>query len=96
MSELLAKGYDRKVPLNQTIPEDGKVWYIPHHSVYHPLKPNKIWVVFDCSAQFKGLSLNNMLYKGSDLTDSLVGVLTRGCEDRIAVMAVVESMFYQV
>ena len=37
-----------------------------------------------------------MLYKGSDLTNSLVGVLTRFREDRIAVMADIESMFYQV
>ena len=41
---------------------DGKVWYLPHHSVYHPNKPNTIRVVFDCSAHFKGLSLNNLLY----------------------------------
>lgn len=96
MSELVAKGYARKVPHNQAIPEDGKVWYIPHHGVYHPHKPNKIRVVFDCSAQFKGLSLSIMLYKGPDLTNSLVGVLTRFREGRIAVMADVESMFYQV
>ena len=37
-----------------------------------------------------------MLYKGPDLTNSLVGVLTRFREDRIAVMADVESMFCQV
>ena len=37
-----------------------------------------------------------MLYKGPDLTNSLIGVLTRFREDRIAVMANVESMFYQV
>ena len=54
ISELVAKGYARKVPLNQAIPEDGKVWYIPYHGVYHPHKPNKIRGVFDCSAQFKG------------------------------------------
>nr|XP_046184366.1 uncharacterized protein LOC124013855 [Oncorhynchus gorbuscha] len=27
-------------------------WYIPHHGVYHPQKPGKIRVVFDCSAKF--------------------------------------------
>ncbi|XP_068696909.1 uncharacterized protein [Montipora foliosa] len=96
MTELVAKGYACKVPLNQAIPEDGKVWYIPHHGVYHPHKPTKIRVIFDCFAQFKGLALNNILYKGPDLINSLVGVLTRFREDRIAVMADVESMFYQV
>ena len=28
----------------------GKVNYVPHHGVYHPKKPDKIRVAFDCSA----------------------------------------------
>ena len=96
MGDIVAKGYARKVPPDQTSPEEGKAWYIPHHGVYHPRKPGKIRVVFDCSAKFNGVSLNSMLYKGPDLTNSLVGVLTRFREDRIAVMADIESMFYQV
>ena len=60
-------------------PEEGDAWYVPHHGVYHPHKPGKSRVVFDCSAKFVGLSLNSMLYKGPDLINSLVGVLTRFC-----------------
>ena len=75
-------------------PEEGDAWYIPHHGVYHPHKPGKIRVVFDCSAKSMGLSLNSMLYKGLDLTNSLVGVLTRFREDRVAVMVEIETMFY--
>lgn len=41
-----------------------------------------------------GKSLNDMLYKGPDQTNSLVGVLSRFRENRIAVMADIESMFY--
>ena len=48
-------------------PEEGDAWYVPHHEVYHPNKPGKIRVVFDCTAKFVGLSLNSMLYKGPDL-----------------------------
>ena len=77
-------------------PEDGDTCHIPHHGVYHPHKPGKIRVVFECSAKFVGLSLNSMLYKGPDLRNSLVGVLTRFREDRVAVMADIESIFYQV
>ena len=50
-------------------PEEGDAWYVPHHEVYHPHKPGKIGVVFDCSAKFVGLSLNSVLYKGPDLTN---------------------------
>lgn len=55
--------------------KDKKIWYIPHHGVYHPKKPNKIRVVFDCSSEFKGETLNSHLLQGPDLTNYLVGVL---------------------
>lgn len=87
MKDIVAKGYARKVPSDQKSLVKGDAWYIPHHGVYHPHKPGKIRVVFDCSAKFMGKSLNDMLYKGPDLTNSLVG---------IAVMADIESMFYHV
>ena len=35
----------------------GKSWYIPDLGVYHPSKPGKICVVFDCSAEFQGTSI---------------------------------------
>ena len=60
-----------------------------------PGKPRKIRVIFECSAKFSGVSLNSMLFKGTDLTNSLVGVLT-SFQDKIVVMADIESMFYQV
>ena len=57
MSDLLAKGYARRVPPVQASPDEGKAWYIPHHGVYHPHKPHKIRVVFDCSATSKDCHL---------------------------------------
>ena len=53
------------------------VWYIPHHGVYHPKKPHKIRVVFDCAAVHEGESLNKDLLQGPDLTNNLTGVLCR-------------------
>ena len=92
MNKLLDKAYAKKVSQSN----DGKTWYLPHHGVYHPKKPEKIRVVFDCSAVYKGVSLNSMLLQGPDLTNQIVGVLTRFREERIALVADIESMFYQV
>ena len=36
---MIKKGYAEKV---ERVEEN--VWYIPHHGVYHPKKPNKIRV----------------------------------------------------
>ncbi len=52
--------------------------------------------MFDCSATFSGVSLNNMLLPGSCLTSSLIAVLLRFRQEEIAVMSNIESMLYQV
>ena len=54
IEELLKKGYAKKAPANET---KGKTWYLPHHAVFHPAKPGKVRVVFDCSAKYRGSSL---------------------------------------
>ena len=97
MNDIIDKGYARKVP-NTPVDESetGSRWYIPHHGVYHPQKPDKIRVVFDCSCQYIGRSLNKELLQGPVLTNSLVGVLIRFRQEPIAFMADIESMFYQV
>ena len=64
--------------------------------MYHPKKPGKIRVVFDCSAEFKEVSLNKNLMKGPDLTNQIVGVLTRFYEEPVVIMGDIESMFHQV
>ena len=43
-----------------------------------------------------GKSLNDMTYKGPDLTNSLARIILRFRADRLAVMPDIESMFYLV
>ena len=95
MGDLLKKDYARKVTCLELGPL-GTHWYLPHHPVFNPQKPGKIRVVFDCSAKYRGTSLNDQLLQGPDLTNSLVGVLSRFRQELIAVMSDVEAMFHQV
>ncbi|KAL0176849.1 hypothetical protein M9458_029179, partial [Cirrhinus mrigala] len=95
MEDVISKGYAEKVPEKELKRHDGRVWYIPHHGVYHP-KKKKIRVVFACSASFQGESLNGHLLQGPDLTSTLIGALTRFRMEPVALMADIESMFYQV
>lgn len=92
MSEMVSSGYAEKVDSSELLKD--QVWYIPHHGVYNSQK-NKLRVVFDCSARFKGQSLNDHLLQGPDLTNTLVGVLCRFREDDIAFCCDVAKMFYQ-
>ena len=71
-------------------PEEGKVWYLLHHGIYHPRKPNILRVVFVCSAWYQEELLNDHLLQGPDLSSKLTGVLTRFRKERVA------FMFFQV
>lgn len=95
MKDITDKGYAEKIPTKQLSRCDGRVWYIPNHGVYHP-KKKKIRVVFDCAVTYQGISLNEQLLQGPDLTNNLIGVLLRFREHPVALMVDVESMFYQV
>ena len=95
VNDMIIKGYAEKVSEEDEIGEPGKVWYIPHHGVYHPRK-NKLRVVFDCAVSYLGESLNKELLQGPDLTSSLIGVMLRFRQECIAVTADIEGIFHQV
>ena len=95
MSGMLEKGHAEPVS-KDCLPEQGKVWYIPHHSVQHPAKPDKTRVVFDGSAKYCGTSLNSQLLQGPNLANTLIGVLIRFRKEKVAFMADIQEMFYQV
>ncbi|XP_052387105.1 uncharacterized protein LOC127933996 [Carassius gibelio] len=76
--------------------KDGCVWYLPHHPVLHPHKPEKVRIVFDCAARYQGTSLNDHIHQGPDFTNKLLGVLLKFRQEPIALNADIESMFYQV
>ncbi len=69
-------------------------WYLPLFGVYHPRKPDRIRVVFDSSASYEGVSLNDILLTGPDLNNSLLGVLMRFRKEQVAITADIEHMFH--
>ena len=105
MEKVIKNGFAEKVPhmekessgkAGPSCSEARRAWYIPHHGVYHPKKPTKIRVVFDCSAEYQNESLNKHLLQGPDLTNNLVGVLCRFRKEAVALMCDIEGMFHQV
>ena len=96
MKDMLQNGFVEHVPKESLSRNDGKIWYLPHHAVQHPRKPNKVRIVFDGAAKFRGISLNDNLLQGPDQTNTLLDVLTRFRMDNIAFTADIENMFQQV
>ena len=89
MTDIISRGEAQ--PCNSD--EDG--WYIPHHGVFSPHNPDKLRVVFDCSASYQGYSLNKQLLQGPDLNNNLAGLLCRFRKDKIAVTCDIQKMFHQ-
>ena len=84
MNDVLLKGHAEMVPEEQLHRTDGRLWYIPHHGVYHKRKKT-IRVVFDCTSAYRGTSLNTELLQGPDFTNTLLGVLLKFRQEPVAV-----------
>ena len=61
-----------------------------------PPKAGQIRVVFDAASWHDGVSLDNQLLQGPDLTNNLLGILLRFRQYPIALVADIEGMFNQV
>ena len=96
MENLIQKGYARKMTEEEALRRSQRTWYLPHHGVFHPQKQGKIRVVFDVASLHNGVSLNNQLLQGPDLTNNLLGILLRFRQYPKALVADIEGMFNQV
>ena len=92
VQQLVNHGYAELVPLHTDVPE--RCWYIPHHAV--PKRSGDLRLVFDCSAEYKGKSINNSSLQGPKLTCDLFDILIRFRQFKNAVMADIRHMYNQV
>ena len=89
MDGYLAKGHVEPIPEHSEKPRT----YIPVFPVLNENK-GKVRLVFDSSAKYKGVSLNDCLLSGPDANNSLLGVLMRFRHEPVAFAADVEHMFH--
>ncbi|XP_049329393.1 uncharacterized protein LOC111189354 [Astyanax mexicanus] len=92
IDKLEQSGYIVKLCPKQ-VEQSDEAWYVPHHMVQHNGKNR---VVFNCSFQYKGHNLNQMLLPGPTLSPPLLAVLLRFREHTIAISSDIRSMFHQV
>ena len=92
MEDLFIDRYAEEVETGAGVYADGMAWFLPHHPVTHPMKPDTVRVVFDCSARYQETPLNDRLLQGPDFNNT-IGVLIRFPKERVAV---IKAMFNQV
>ncbi|KAL0153706.1 hypothetical protein M9458_050984 [Cirrhinus mrigala] len=91
MEKVFENGHAEVAP---PLKDEEERWYLPIFGVYHPKKPGQIRVVIDSSAQYSGVSLNDVLLTGPDLNNSLLGVFLRFRKESVAITADIQQMFY--
>ena len=88
----IERGYSQLVPQGDCS-ETHLKWYLPHHPV---INSKKLRVVLDCAARYSGVSLNDGLFSGPDMTTKLLAVLLRFRLNPVALSADIKEMFMQV
>ena len=96
MTKMIADGHIRKLTPEEASQEPKNTWYLPLMAVTNPNKPNKVRLVLDAAARSYGMSLNDALMQGPQNMNSLVGVLCRWRENRVALTSDVVAMFSQI
>jgi hypothetical protein len=94
VEEYISLGHAIPAPSNPV--PNGQEWILPHHGVQTPAKPGKVRVVFNPSAQHRGTSLNDQLFKGPDLLTGLIGVILRFRMLPVPISGDIEKMYHQV
>ena len=93
MQKYLNSGHVEFVPYNELHAKSGQAWWLPVFPVMHP-KKEKLRLVFDSSATYKGVSLNDYLLQGPDCNNKLKSVLMGFRNGPVAISADIESMFH--
>ena len=95
LHEYQKKGYIHKVSPEEKRPD--QVWYLPHFPVLRPEKSTtKTRIVFDASAKYQDVSLNDAVLQGPKLQNELFAVLLRFRRDPVAVMCDIKEMYLQI
>ena len=81
----MEKGYIKRLTKEETTAPVMRKWYLPHHPVLNPKKPEKVRRVCDAAAKFC-----------PDLLNNLVGIFMRFREEKVALSGDIEAMFNQV
>ena len=90
----LEKGYVSQVELPE---KTGTVWYLPHFAVVKEDRvTTKTRIVFDASAKYHGVALNDVIFQGPKLQRELFDVLLRFRRYSVALVCDVSEMYLRI
>lgn len=97
INDMINRGAARIVTEAELDNYTGAKFYIAHHAVMKPdSKSTPCRIVFNSSAKFYGVSLNDCLAKGPSLLNQLLGILLRFRENHVAFVGDISKMFHSI
>ena len=95
IEQYISKGYIRKVPVTEEQPSTK--WFLPHFPIVKPDRTTtKTRIVFDASAQYQGVSLNDAICPGPKLQRDLFHVLLRFRKNPVALVCDIAEMYLRI
>ena len=95
ITQYLEKGYIRKIDPTEEKP--ARRWYLPHFPVVRlDRATTKTRIVFDASAKFGGISLNDVIDQGPKLQRDLNDVLLRFRRHPVALISDIAEMYLRI
>ena len=98
MQDMLNRNVAREIDKDELKDYKGPYYYISHLGVPNPRsKSTPYRIVFNSSQLFKGISLNNFLFKGPDAyLNNQLGILMRWREEKEAIVSDIKKMYNSV
>ena len=94
IEKYLKKGYIRQV---DSLEKPKATWYLPHFAVVRMDRPStKTRIVFDASAKYCGVSLNDAIHQGPKLQQELFKVLIRFRKYPVALVCDIAEMYLRI
>ena len=97
INDMVDREVARKLTREEIDNYKGPVHYISHHEVLKlESKSTPVRIFFNSSANYRGHILNHCWAKGFDLLNSLIGVLIRFRENKIAMIRDIKKMYHAI
>ncbi|XP_068141514.1 uncharacterized protein [Drosophila tropicalis] len=96
IENLVEKGYARMLTPEEVAAPNRRAWYLPTFITKNPNKPEKVRLVWDAAAQSGGKALNDYIWSGPDLLNSLFDLLLSFRVGRVAICGDIAEMFHQI
>ena len=95
-SEVISK-YTQKAYISKVTPSktEEKAWYLPNFAIVRP-ETTKTRVVFDASAKFNGLSLNDVICQGPKLQRDIFDVMIRFRRFPVTLVCDIAEMYLRI